>query len=230
MQHDKAEQAEQRFIQEAWVHIADNLERRAVAVHTPRQIRCRTESLLVDKVAPAADALTDQETDGSHVEHGENIHLPPFCDQAADEQRADDAAVNAEAALLDVEDLKRVLQILVARVKQHVVKTRADDAADQTADDRIKQVVLVDIHFFARCKAVQNGEQKADADDDAVPVNFAIAELQRDRVDLERDAELRKLNLMGHNFCILSLAPGNQAFSSSGQMTDTAVLSSLKSD
>ena len=102
--------------------------------------------------------------------------------------------------LPDVKDFEPVVGVHLPG-KDYIVEPRADDAAEQAGDDGIEQVVFIDIHFFAGGKTVQHRQQKTDADDDAVPVNGKITDLKRDGIDLHRNSEVWKLNLMRHD-CI----------------------------
>lgn len=120
------------------MHIAYHFCGGAVTVHAPRQVGRAAESFLVHKVTPAADTLTDEIAKRRDIQHGEQVHLADLRDDAAAQHAADDAAVNAEAALFDVEDFHRVRDVLVARVEDDVVKTRADDATEQAGDDGIE--------------------------------------------------------------------------------------------
>ena len=51
---------------------------RCFAEHTPGQGGVAAESLLIEEVAPAAAALSDEEAHAGQVEHGQHRHAPPF--------------------------------------------------------------------------------------------------------------------------------------------------------
>ena len=62
MQGNKTDQVPERFVQEGWVHRG-----RAVDRHAPGQIRLAAVRLAVDEIAPAPNALADQQAERRKV-------------------------------------------------------------------------------------------------------------------------------------------------------------------
>ena len=112
-QDDKACQAPDAFIQESRMHRSGGVDSHtggqcdlhrlqvgfgSLAVHAPGQRSVRAEGLLIDEVAPAADALADEEAQRDQVEQRQQRDLAPLGGQPAEHERADDRAVDGNAA------------------------------------------------------------------------------------------------------------------------------------
>ena len=199
VEQDKAQKAPDRFVKEAGVHrrvrvdgdaqlgqgrnvvgirqVGDN----PVAGHPPGEVGVAAEGLAVDKVAPAADPLPNQEPEGGQVHDRQDPHLVDAGDDTADEESAYNAAVDGHAALPGVPDSRQVVLILVPG-EDDVVGPRPDDAADQPADDDVDQLVAVDAEPFAVFEGHQKRQQDVGGDDDAVPGYVDAADRKGDRV------------------------------------------------
>ena len=78
------------------MHRAGGNKLRRLALHAPGQGGLAAERFLVEEIAPAADALANQETERCHIEHGADFHLADLRGDGAGEQSGNHAAVNAE--------------------------------------------------------------------------------------------------------------------------------------
>ena len=148
MQHRDAQQAPERFVEEAGMH---RFSERALAHHAPRQISRRAVRLLIEEVAPAAESLTDQEADHGDIENGHELHLLDFGDAQSAEQCADDAAVDGESALMNRKNLERMGAVIVP-LENAEIQPCADDARDKTDEHAVKQLVAVDVVARRFCK------------------------------------------------------------------------------
>src|SRR5699024_6782417 len=95
-------------------------------------------------------------------------------DPAVDIQRdhhADHRAVDRNAAVPDRDDLGQMLAVVVP-LENDVVDARADNADRHADDQAVHKVVRGDAEFLYAGVDIQRGEDEADADDDAVPVNI----------------------------------------------------------
>lgn len=82
MQDQQTQQAPQGLIQKGGMHGQGGIVSVALeplhdhrAGHPPGKIGIAAECLLIKKVPPPADALTDQKAQGGQVEHGQRVHL-----------------------------------------------------------------------------------------------------------------------------------------------------------
>ena len=97
----------------------------------PKCVRGRNAvGLTVKKVSPAADALRqDHPGDDDVRQLGQGEFVPPGIDQGC-QRPADDAAVDGQSAVPDVEDGERVDGVFLP-LEGHIVQARADDAHRQ---------------------------------------------------------------------------------------------------
>ena len=190
MQQDEPDQAPQRLVQKRGMHGQRGVEPVAaqplldgIARHAPRQRRVGAEGLLIEEVAPAAARLPDQKTERRDIEHREGVELAyPTHDQPGGE-RHDQAAVDAKAALPDVQDRFRVGKIGVALIaEQHIVQPRADEGQQRAHQDGIDHLVGIEAEGSCMGQAVDHRQQKADGDAHTVPFD-------RERVAEQREAE-----------------------------------------
>ena len=94
--------------------------------HAPGQIGRTAESLLIDKIAPAADSLPNQETQRGNIENRTNLHLADFGGNRTCRQSGNDTAVNTESSLMDIQDLERIVAVCIAWIKNDIVQTGAN--------------------------------------------------------------------------------------------------------
>ena len=143
------------------------------ARHPPGSGGVGAERLDVDEVAPPADRLREDEPADREVGHGQELHLPPAADEAAHEKSADHAAVDGDAALPEVEDADRVVRVDLP-AEDHVVEARADDPADDRADDDVEHPVGVEAEGAGALQDIEDREQEPRRDDDAVPADRPV--------------------------------------------------------
>ena len=192
MQADKAHQIPHGFIQEGRVHRVGPVDR-----HAPGQRGLAAVRLAVDKVAPAADALADQQAERGQIAQGGKRQLfHPAVNQQRD-QHADHRAVDRNAAVPDGDDLGRVLAV-IAPLEDHIIDARADNAGRHADDQAVDQVVRGDAKLLDTRIDIQRREHKADADDDAVPVDVLAEHIAGNAVQGEFQAEGREGNQVFH--------------------------------
>jgi hypothetical protein len=118
------------------------------------------------------------------------------------QDHADQAAVEAHAALPHVQDLQRVLQVVHRLVEQAVAEPAAHHDAQHAHEQHVLDVAAAPGagpgHRAERLVLqAQVGQQHEQGEGhqvgDAVPVNGYGAELQRDRIDLGMDQHGRLL-------------------------------------
>lgn len=100
-QQYKAQQAPDGFVQETGVNRLRRIQRRAevgeiggggilvgdplldsAAGHSEDAVGVAAERLLVEEVAPASDALSQQESDADNIQQGQELHLAYLCHQS----------------------------------------------------------------------------------------------------------------------------------------------------
>ena len=165
------------------------------AGHAEQAVGVAAERLLIEEVAPAADALSQQEPDAHDVQQGEELHLADLCHQKAHQQTADDAAVNGKPAAANVENAFPVAGV-IAPVQQHVVGTGTHHAADDAADDAVQHAVRIQPVLFHLGECVDHCQHQSQRDENAVPLNVQPADRKGGAVDVEIDAQLRENDLV----------------------------------
>ena len=137
----------ERFVQEGRVEeLGLGVFERALArrdEELPRQIRRRAEGLLVEEVAPASDGLPERQARRGDVEIGPHGQPPEPGVAAADEDAAEDPAVDGESALPDGEDLRGSHRVVV-QVERDVVEARAHETAQERELGRLEEVLGVE--------------------------------------------------------------------------------------
>ena len=104
MQQHEADQIPDGLIEEGGVPVAEHTE----AVRQPHAQKeivedLRAVGLPIEEVSPAADALADQQAQGHDVQIGAKLLLFQLGEEQQAQDGADDAAVDGDAALPDVE-------------------------------------------------------------------------------------------------------------------------------
>ena len=132
---------------------------RALAVHAPGQRRVCTEGLLIDEVAPAANALPDQKAQRHQIKQRQQRHLAPFGGQGAEHKRTDDRAIDGDAALADVDHLPEAL--ILKGCHSYVINTGTDDGHDRADGHNVHQTVRVDAVVHGIAEGVEHRQQHA---------------------------------------------------------------------
>ena len=103
MEQEKAHEIPQRLIEKGGVPVAHHAVGAGDA-HAQEEVveDLRAVGLPVEEVAPAAHALADEQAQGHDVQIGGQLLLFDFGEEQQAQDRADDAAVNGDAALPDV--------------------------------------------------------------------------------------------------------------------------------
>ena len=138
--------------------------------HAAEDVRLAAEGLAVEEVAPAADALADEQTVDREIAERAEGDRPLAAPQDHEREPREDAAVDGETALPDLEDIEQVAGILVP-AEDHVIQPRADDDRRDQPEDEVIEIVRRDAdEFFAAVGAVEDAEQKAQRDHRAVKI------------------------------------------------------------
>ena len=192
MQQDEAGEVPEGLIEEGRVDHA-----LAVDGHAPGEGRRAAVGLAVDEIAPAADALADEQAERREIAQARERELFDAAVHEQADERADDAAVDSDAALPDGDDLARVLRV-VAPFENDVVDTRADDAEGHADDEAVGEVIRGDAEVLRPGIDVERGEDKAGADDDAVPVDVLSEHGAGHAAEREFQTEVRKTDSVFH--------------------------------
>ena len=145
----------------------------------PRQIRRRAEGLLVEEVAPASDGLPERQARRGDVEIGPHGQPPQPGVAAADEDAAQDPAVDGESALPDREDLRGNHRVVV-EVERDVVEARADQTAQERELGRLEEVLGIEAAAPGIAMRQPEPDRHRRGHEQAVPA-------EREGTDVERD-------------------------------------------
>ena len=184
-QHEKAQNAPDRFVQKRRMHRQRGIHRDpllgkarlhacqigmgAVAVHAPGQRGVRAKRLLIEKIAPAANALPDQKAHTGQIEHWQNGHPAPFADEKGRCKRADHRAVDGKPALPDIQHLGKAL--VFKRRHRHIERAPSQHRKHRADEDHIHHPVGVDAEAARITERKQQRQQHAGGDEDAIPVD-----------------------------------------------------------
>ena len=218
MQPDKADQVPDRLIQKRRM-IIRHLARRVDKSHLEKRVCHAAVRLAVHEVAPATENLPDNHAHCGVIEHNQRRNpFYPAQNQNRD-RTADDAAVDRKSALPDVEHRDGVVSVEVP-VEHAVVKPRAHNADGHRPQHQIQHVVLRNAERFCAVQHIQNRQQEAARNNNAVPVDILPHHREGDGARVHGDAEIWKRNWrrQQHDF---------SSFSRFGRMTDTNASSSL---
>ena len=192
MQQDEAGEVPEGLIEEGRVDHA-----LAVDGHAPGEGRRAAVGLAVDEIAPAADALADEQAERREIAQARERELFDAAVHEQADERADDAAVDSDAALPDGDDLARVLRgsspIRKRRSRYAQMMPRGTQMMRQSV--RLSEVMP---KSFVRGIDVERGEDKAGADDDAVPVDVLSEHGAGHAVEREFQTEVRKTDSVFH--------------------------------
>ena len=142
--------------------------------------------LAVDKVAPAADELTDQKAQRNNIQHGEHRNL---LDQLAvddhTQYRADYRTVDGDAALPDVENADGIGRVLLP-FKDAVVNTGADNGKGSDPQHTVQKIVFGKTELGFAAQGIDSTQHKTQSQDHTVQVDGQRADGEAGRgIDLQ---------------------------------------------
>ena len=108
--------------------------------HREQRIRIAAEGLCIEKVPPAADELSCEKAEHRRVRDGEELHLPPVAENHAAEDAGQDATIDGETALSEVEDLPEMLRVVVP-LEDHIVGTCTENGENDAVQREVFDVL-----------------------------------------------------------------------------------------
>ena len=120
---------------------------RSAEDHAPGQVGVCAPQLAVDEVGASAQEQPDGRGDDAHVSQRQVWDAREFRGDEASEQRTHEAAMEAHAPMVESQQFKRVLKIVVIAVEQAVTQPRADDDADDDAADDGQQRIGIELQL-----------------------------------------------------------------------------------
>ena len=171
-------------------------------LHAPGQSSHAAEGLTVDEVCPAADGLTQQQADHSHVHQGGHGDLLAAGIEECHNGTGNDGAINGHTAVPDSDHavplqgtgLSAPIQI---QIEQHIVNTGTDDTAGDTPQHQIHHMVFFQTVTLGLLHSEVHTGQHGHGQNDAVPVN-AIAHINGDGIGIELPVREQSGELDGH--------------------------------
>ena len=129
------------------------------------------EALPVEEIAPAAHTLTDQQPQNHDVQIGGDFLLFDLREEKQSQNPADHAPVDGQTAPPDVEDGGEVAPIAVP-AEDHIVDSGADNGCGHGEEDCVRHPVKVGAELGDSGTHVENGQQEAQGDHQAVEVDI----------------------------------------------------------
>ena len=170
----------------------------AVAVHAPGQRGVRAKRLLIEKIAPAANALPDQKAHTGQIEHWQNGHPAPFADEKGRCKRADHRAVDGKPALPDIQHLGKAL--VFKRRHRHIERAPSQHRKHRADEDHIHHPVGVDAEAARITERKQQRQQHAGGDEDAIPVDRQAEQHKRYAIQRKLQPEAGECNVIAHQY------------------------------
>ena len=157
MEQYKAEETPERLIEKTRVnayHIG------TLAYHSPRKICRCTESLLICKVAPSSDSLSEQKTHHCNIKNRKNFHFLNFGNRKTACECADYSAVDCETSVVYVENLNRVPTVVIPLEKAEI-QPCTDYAGNYSYKYAIYKLIKIYIESWGTSPRIQYCEQKS---------------------------------------------------------------------
>ena len=153
--------------------------------NAPCGIGRRAPQFAVHEVGAAPEEQPDRSPDATEVGQREVRNVREMRGDDSREQRADEPAVKAHAALREREDVGGMLQVVAVSVKQDVSQTPAYDNAHDNAQHDGDERIRVDAHppALRRAHKHESGADKPEHVRDAVPSHRKRPDRERDRVE-----------------------------------------------
>ena len=178
MQQAEAHHIPHTFIQESGVVVfplaGDGIEQ----AHAEEAVGGCSEGLPVDEVAPAADKLANEEGDHHQVKDSGELHLFDFCKHRHADDGTDDAAIDGNAAVPDVEHGNGVGGVLVP-AEGAVVDPGADNGEGGDIQEAVQNVIFLQAELLAPAAAVDHGQQQAGGQNGTVKMDGQGSQLQQ---------------------------------------------------
>ncbi len=146
----------------AYLHIIADSTLYGSACHTEDTVGIHAEGFLINEVAPAADALSEEKSDNGYIHHRQDLDLAYPCDYISYDEGTYDTAVHGKSAVSGV-DYRLPVPLVFVPFHQHVVNSCADYSADNAEDYNIYGSVVVKaeaLHLgkhIAECKDKSEG-------------------------------------------------------------------------
>lgn len=157
MEQYKAEETPERLIEKTRVnayHIG------TLAYHSPWKICRCTESLLICKVAPSSDSLSEQKAHHCNIKNRKNFHFLNFGNRKTACECADYSAVDCETSVVYVENLNRVPAVVIPLEKAEI-QPCTDYAGNYSYEYAIYKLIKIYIESWGTSPRIQYCEQKS---------------------------------------------------------------------
>ena len=157
-----------------------------VKAHPQEAVGLSAERFPVEEVAPAAHALTDEETQGYNIQHRAGVDFFHLAEYDDTKNRADDAAVNGQAALPHVKHGQRILGITaLLPIENAVIQPGADEGEGSHPQHAVGKGILHNTELGAPAAGIKYCQQQACGDENAVEMDAEGADVNvPDRVPI----------------------------------------------
>ena len=142
--------------------------------HSPGKVGRCSECLLIDKISPSADTLSDKKAHCADIEHSGYIHFLFFRSDTGSAETSDYASVYCKSSAVYIEYLQRFGGIITP-AENHIIQSCADYTAYKSCKNTVKKFLGIDIVALKIFHGEEQRKQKARADQYAVPINTEIA-------------------------------------------------------
>ena len=154
--------------------------------HRPGHVGHASPKLAVDEIAEPARGKAQRHERRDEIGDVEPALSPRSREEKERDEDAEEAAVEAHAALPDGEDLERVLEIVERLVEQHVAEAAAEDHAEDAVEQHVVDILRAPAgqHVLPRAALAQNDEQReSDEIHEPVPANRDGTHVKSDRIE-----------------------------------------------
>ncbi len=154
--------------------------------HAPRQICGCAKGFSIDKIAPPADDLANEQPQGPHIQKGQDIE--PVTILPAKEQHHqnshDDAAIDGEAPVPNGQQFIQMILIIIPAV-ENIIGSGSQHAAGQSNDQQIDNSIRIGFKRRRPLHQVQSPQQKSHRQDDPIPTNGPAPYMEGHLIEFE---------------------------------------------
>ena len=176
--------------------------------HAPRQRGQAAVGLHIDKVAPAANGLTNEQPVTAHIRIVPKGLVAHFAVYRYGDHRCDHTAVDGQAAVPDGNGPPPVKgAVCTAKLRQienHIVSSGPDDGQRHSEKQHINEFFTVHAQAGSLFRTVKHRQQKSKGDNDAIPIDVLTKQVQRHPVEGKFQAQAGKRHRIDHDQSHLS--------------------------
>ena len=138
--------------------------------HPQEAVSDSAEGFPVEKVAPAAHSLTDEEPDSHHIQHSADLNFLDLAQHQHAHDGTQDATVNGQAAVPDPQDFNKIAAVMLP-LKGAIVQTGTENGKGSDKEHAVQKVIFLDTEQLCTLAAVNDSQQQTHRNDQAIKMH-----------------------------------------------------------